>query len=242
MKRFLCLKKWYPQPWIELKSFFLYYIATMNNHNYWSEALKRYATKDWVNKPTLFAEQIKEYLPQMGKLVEFGSGQGQDALYFAKLGYEVTATDLVDTGLKECEVKAHKQNLSLQFRLVDIAKPLPFGSESFDIVYSHLGLHYLNKEGTKKLFQEIHRILKPNGILATLFNTVEDPEIQSDGFEKIEKNYYREVAFDFYKRFFSVEETKQFIDGLFDPILLDNKGETYKDEIKTLIRLVAKKV
>jgi len=213
----------------------------MSNTHYWDEALKRYATKDWANKPTLFAEQIQQYFPSNGKLLELGSGQGQDALYFAKQGYDVTATDLVDTGIKECEQKGKSQDLSINFQLVDIAKPLPFEDNSFDIVYSHLGLHYLNKEGTEKLFHEIHRILKPGGVLASLFNTVEDPEMSSSGFEKIEENYYREIAFDFYKRFFSVEETKYLIDGLFEVTLLDNKGETYKDEIKTLIRLVALK-
>jgi SAM-dependent methyltransferase len=214
----------------------------MSNIHYWDEALKRYATKDWANKPTLFAEQIQQYLPHSGKILELGSGQGQDALCFAKQGYDVTATDLVDTGLKECELKARSQDISLNFQLVDIGQALPFEDESFDIVYSHLGLHYLNKQGTEKLFQEIHRILKPGGILASLFNTVEDPEMSSSGFEKIEENYYREIAFDFYKRFFSVQETSKFIQNLFEPILLDNQGETYKDEIKTLIRLVAKKI
>ncbi len=212
------------------------------NEHYWNEALKRYATKDWVNKPTLFAEQITQYLLINGDLLELGSGQGQDALYFAREGLSVTATDLVDTGLTECEAKAKTENLPIKFQIVDIGKPLPFVDNTFDIVYSHLGLHYLNKDGTEKLFKEIHRVLKPNGILASLFNTVEDPEIHSDGFEKIEENYYREVAFDFYKRFFSVEETQQLIEGLFEPLLLDNKGETYKDEIKTLIRLVARKI
>lgn len=214
----------------------------MSNQQYWGKALKRYATKDWANKPTLFAEQIQSFLPTTGKLLELGSGQGQDALYFARRGYEVTATDLVDTGLRECESKAQKENLQINFQIADISQPLPFADESFDIVYSHLGLHYLNKKGTEQLFREIQRILKPQGILASLFNTIEDPETASSGFEKIEENYYREVAFDFYKRFFSVEETKYFIDGLFEPVLLDNTGETYKDEIKTLIRLVARKI
>ena len=212
------------------------------NEHYWDEALKRYATKDWVNKPTLFVEQIHQYLPAQGNLLELGSGQGQDALYFAKHGYAVTATDLVDTGLKECEAKAKAENLNINFQIVDIGQTLPFDDSSFDIVYSHLGLHYLNKEGTEQLFREIHRILKPGGILASLFNTIDDPEIHSSGFEKIEENYYREVAFDFYKRFFSVEETQQLIQGLLEPLLLDNKGETYKDEIKTLIRLIARKI
>lgn|SRR3989338_4842545 len=156
----------------------------MSNTHYWDEALKRYSTKDWANKPTLFAEQVQQYLPHEGKILELGSGQGQDALYFAKQGYDVMATDLVDTGLKECEQKGKSQDLSINFQLVDIAEPLPFEDKSFDIVYSHLGLHYLNKEGTKKLFQEIYRVLKPGGILASLFNTVEDPEMISQGFEK----------------------------------------------------------
>lgn len=213
-----------------------------SSKHYWEEALQRYTTKDWVNKPTLFAEQISSLLPQSGKLLELGAGQGQDSRYFARLDYQVTATDLVDTGLKESARKAAEEHLTINFQKVDIGEQLPFADNTFDSVYSHLGLHYLNKVGTEKMFKEIHRVLKPDGILAALFNTAEDPEIHSAGFEKIEDNYYREKAFDFYKRYFSVEDTQKFIQGLFKPLLLDNHGETYKDQIKTLIRLVGKKI
>lgn len=212
------------------------------NQQYWNEALKRYASKDWVDKPTIFAQQITSYLPKAGSLLELASGQGQDARYFAQLGYQVTATDLVDIGLREAQQKAEKEDLKIVFQTVDLAHLLPFSDNSFDVVYSHLGLHYLDKIGTEKMFKEIHRILKPGGILASLFNTIDDPEVGSSGFEKIEDGYYREVAFDFKKRYFSVEDTEQFINGLFAPLLLDNKGETYKDEIKTLIRLVGRKM
>lgn len=212
------------------------------NQQYWNEALKRYTSKDWVDKPTIFAEQITSYLPKTGSLLELASGQGQDARYFARLGYKVTATDLVETGLKEAQQKAEKENLHIVFQTADLAQPLAFADASFDIVYSHLGLHYLDKIGTAKMFKEIHRVLKPGGILAALFNTIDDPEIHSVGFEKVEDNYYREIAFDFKKRYFSVEDTRHFLDGLFNPLLLDNNGETYKDEIKTLIRLVARKI
>lgn len=215
---------------------------SQTNQKYWSEALKRYSTKSWVDKPTIFSEQIEPYLPKTGSLLELASGQGQDARYFARLGYQVTATDLVDTGLNEAKQKAEKENLTITFNTVDISKPLPFPDNTFDIVYSHLGLHYLNKTKTELLFKEIQRILRPDGILAALFNTVDDPEIKSTKFEKIEDNYYIETDFDFKKRYFSVQDTQNFIKNLFKPLLLDNKGETHKDEIKTLIRLVAKKI
>jgi len=209
---------------------------------YWDAALERYKNKEWVDKPTIFVEQIKECLPVSGKLLELAAGQGQDSRYFARQGYDVTATDLVEIGLNEAKRKADEEGLNIDFQTADLSEPLPFSDGSFDIVYSHLGLHYLDKVGTEKMMREIHRVLKSGGILAALLNSIDDPEIQTDAFEKIEDGYYREVAFDFKKRFFSVESAGAMLENLLTPVLLDNKGETYKDEIKTLIRLVAKKV
>lgn len=208
---------------------------------YWDAALERYKSKDWVDKPTIFVEQIKEYLPESGRVLELAAGQGQDSRYFARQGYEVTATDLVNTGLNEAKRKADEEGLSINFQTVDLTEPLPFPDASFEVVYSHLGLHYLDKIGTEKMMLEIHRVLKPDGVLVALLNSVDDPEIHTDAFQKIEEDYYNEVAFDFKKRFFSVESARAMVGDLFEPILMDNQGETYKDVIKTLIRLVARK-
>lgn len=212
-----------------------------SNSKFWHEALTRYATKNWVDKPTIFAEQITSYLPKQVALLELGAGQGQDARYFARLGFQVTATDLIDTGLNTARQKAEKEGLLIDFFTLDLANPLPFPDNSFEVVYSHLGLHYFGEAETFALFREIHRVLKPKGILATLFNTVDDPEIHSGGFEQLGNNFYHEIATGLNKRYFSVEDT-EFLNGLFKPLLLDNGGETYKDEIKTLIRLVAQKI
>lgn len=217
-------------------------MSDTTNKEYWDVALKRYETKDWVNKPTIFAEQVRGYLPESGALLELAAGQGQDSRYFARLGYDVTATDLVDVGLKESERKAKEENLTIDFQTLDLAQPLAFPDASFDVVYSHLGLHYLDKVGTDKMFQEIHRVLKPEGVLVALLNSLDDPEIQTPAFEQIEGDYYREIAFDFNKRFFSVDSARACLGDLFEPILVDNQGETYKDSIKTLIRVVAWKI
>lgn len=91
------------------------------------------------------------------------------------------------------------------------------------------------------MMREIHRVLKPGGVVAGILNSLDDPEIQTSAFVKIEEDYYNEVAFGFKKRFFSAESAQAMLGDLFEPVLVDSQGETYKDEIKTLIRLVARK-
>ena len=121
---------------------------------------------------------------------------------------------------------------------IDLEQKLPFKDNSFDIVYSHLALHYFNKKTTRRLFGEIARVLKKGGIFATLTNTVDDPERLE--FKRIEKDYYEERG-KILKRYFSPQSLKELVNKDFETYVLDAKGETYKDEIKTLIRFVGKK-
>lgn len=203
---------------------------------YWDQAhQEKYSQSDWSNKPTLFAEAVGKYFPTTGTLVDIGTGQGQDAKYFAQLGYMVTATDFSDSALENAQ-----QNIpNVKFIKVDTAQRLPFEDNSFDIVYSHLALHYFDNIVTKNVFTEIHRILKPGGIFATISNTIEDPEIMEEDYIEIEPGYYTTPG-GLLKRYFSTDYMHEITKDLFEPLLLDAHGETYKDEIKTLIRFVGK--
>lgn len=205
--------------------------------DFWRKAHEIYSKKDWINNTTIFAQFAVGYFPKQGKLLDLGAGQGQDSRYFAKLGYDVTSTDISDSALKLSKEKTN--GLDIKFMEVDIANELPFGDNSFDIVYSHLALHYFTDEKTREVFQEIFRVLKPQGILASLFNTIEDAETTDPNYTPIEKDYYKSPE-GLLKRYFSVDYLKDATGGLFTPVILDNKGETYKDEIKTLIRFIGK--
>lgn len=207
--------------------------------DYWKKTHEIYSKKSWINDTTIFAQFAVGYFPKQGKLLDLGAGQGQDSRYFAKLGYNVTSTDVSDLALKLSKESAEKDGLDIKFIEVDIANKLPFEDNSFDIVYSHLALHYFTDEKTREVFQEIHRVLKPQGTLASLFNTVEDAETSDSNYKLIEKDYY-ESPEGLFKRYFSVESLEQFTKDLFLPVVLDDRGETFKDEIKTLIRFIGK--
>lgn len=211
------------------------------NKEFWDKKLKKYSVEDWANKPSIFAEWAIQYFSKNGKILELGAGIGQDSIFFAKNGYEVVATDFSETGLESIK---NKISNALQEKIFasrfDLTEKFPFEEKMFDIVYAHLSLHLFDKNTTEQIFLEIHRVLKAGGVFAILVNSVNDPEYNIE--KEIESGLIDNNGF--LKRFFSKESLKYFI-GNFEIIVLDDKGETYKDNEKgvyNLIRFIGRKI
>jgi SAM-dependent methyltransferase len=200
----------------------------------WDGIYEKYKKQDWINKPSIFAETAITYFPANGKILELGAGLGQDTRFFAEHGYDVVSTDLEESALKESQVRLPEElKQVVSFKKVDLSKELPFENESFDVVYSHLSLHYFDYETTFRLITEVLRVLKPGGVFAFFTNSTTDPEYGTG--TKIEEDYFQvgELA----KRYFSVSSVREFTKYL-DVMLLDNHGETYKDIAKGIHNLI----
>jgi SAM-dependent methyltransferase len=209
----------------------------MEPKQFWNEKHGKYAQQDWITKPTIFATQVISYFPKSGKILELGCGQGQDTLYFLQHGFEVVACDFSQTALDFAKLRIPEEYRNkVEFKQLDMSTQLPFLTESIDVVYSHLALHYFDSHRTQALFNEIHTVLKPGGIFATLTNTIEDPEVGTA--KKVDEEFFESGGIN--KRFFSVDSMGKYA-SKFELLILDAHGETHKDEIKTLIRLVGKK-
>ncbi|HMI09521.1 MAG TPA: methyltransferase domain-containing protein [Candidatus Saccharimonadales bacterium] len=210
------------------------------NNNVWSDLHNNYKTKDWIDKPSIFAETAIAYFPAKGNILDLGAGLGQDSRFFAENGYNVTSTDLKEETLKERFAilpEEVKQRTTIQ--RVDLREELQFEDASFDVVYAHLSLHYFDYETTVRLIGEIQRVLKPGGVFAFFANSVHDPEYNTG--EKLEDDYFQidKTA----KRYFSVETARAFT-RYFDVNLLDDLGETYKDQaigVHNLVRFIGKR-
>jgi ubiquinone/menaquinone biosynthesis C-methylase UbiE len=215
----------------------------MNSKSYWNSKLQKYADADWSNKPSLFAEDVAKYFPDNSKILELAGGVGQDGRFFVSKGFGVVQTDLSEEGVNLMSSKVEELVKDrVEITQLDMDNPLPFENESFDVVYCHLGIHYFTELKTQEIFAEIYRILKPNGVIALLTNSTDDPEFKNpENSEKIEEDYY---LFDgIKKRYFSVESMKKFAKD-FEIVLLDNQGTTYKDRaigVNNLIRFVGRK-
>lgn len=207
--------------------------------NVWAELHKRYKEQDWIDKPSIFAQQAIQYFPKNGRILELGAGQAQDACYFSSLGYDVLATDIEESALGLAEKKAKENAVQIDIQKVDLRDELPFKDSSFDVVYAHLSLHYFEYQTTVRLIGEIERVLKPGGVLAFLTNSVNDPDYKMG--EEIESDYFRKDGKT--KRYLS-EETARSFTQYYEVNLLDELGETYKDNEKgvhNLVRFIGKK-
>ena len=205
----------------------------------WRDAHNDYKEQDWINIPSIFAEQVFPYFPNDAQVLELGAGQAQDGCYFAEQGCSVVTTDFEESALELARQKIASKGLDIEVQEVDLREELPFSSGSFDVVYAHLSLHYFDHETTRRLIQEAERVLKPGGMFAFLVNSVSDPEYQQG--EEIEPDYFQ--VGNAAKRYFSVDTARMYTQ-YFDVNLLDDLGETYKDKEKgvhNLIRFVGTK-
>jgi ubiquinone/menaquinone biosynthesis C-methylase UbiE len=136
---------------------------------------------------TQFAEEVDDFIPPKSVILELGCGEGNDSIYFAKQGYQITATDFSDVAIERN--KKRWSHADLVFTEQDISKPLLFPDNSFDAVYARLSLHYFPDTVTRDIFHELNRVLKDGGMLCFMCKSTNDSiygkgdEIEPDMFE-----------------------------------------------------------
>jgi SAM-dependent methyltransferase len=122
-------------------------------------ALERFSnSEEWL----AVKELLQKYLP--GTVLDLGAGRGISSYAFAKSGCLVTALEPDPSpivGAKAISEIVEKTQLPIQI-VQEYAETLPFGDNTFDIIYARASLHHARD--LKKLCQEVARVLKVGGI------------------------------------------------------------------------------
>jgi ubiquinone/menaquinone biosynthesis C-methylase UbiE len=100
-----------------------------------------------------------------GDALEIGAGTGYFSLNLLQAGVigTATATDISPGMLSALEKNAKRLELEVETKLAE-AERLPFGDESFDLVFGHAVLHHI--PDLAQGFAEFHRVLRPGGTIA----------------------------------------------------------------------------
>ena len=120
-------------------------------------------------EPSIPAKKALNFFKEkkINNIIELGAGLGRDSIFFAKNNIKIQALDYSSSGIKIINHKIKKDNLSnyISTKLFDVREKLPFKDNSIDACYSHmLYCMALTIADLQKLNNEIHRILKPNGL------------------------------------------------------------------------------
>jgi SAM-dependent methyltransferase len=144
------------------------------NTRYHDAAAGEYDCKWGIDFGPVGQEQVRskfakafggEMPPPFGEALEIGAGTGYFTLNLLQVGAirRATATDISPGMLQTLEASAADLGLDVTTVSTD-AERLPFGDESFDLVFGHAVLHHIPDLG--KAFREFRRVLRPGGALA----------------------------------------------------------------------------
>ncbi len=90
------------------------------------------------------------------KVISLGCGSGEDSYYLKQQGAELSMGVDISEELIKIATKSYPD---CTFKVMDMEK-LDFPDDSFNFAYSSLAIHYI--EDWARVFQGVHRILKPN--------------------------------------------------------------------------------
>jgi SAM-dependent methyltransferase len=100
------------------------------------------------------------------RVLELAAGHGRDALYFARQGFTVLATDFSGVALDQIHRAAQAQDLAAKISTIvhDLREPLSLDDEAVDAVFAHMALCMaLSTKEIQAAVNEIRRVLRPGG-------------------------------------------------------------------------------
>ena len=128
----------------------------------------------WQSEKVVFGK----YLNTQNKILDIGCGAGRTTFGLYDIGYHnITGVDLSDNMICAAKKIAREKGVEISF-IAENACNLPFDTDSFDgVIFSFNGLMTIPaKEMRQKVFDEIHRVLRPCGIFIFTTHDMNNPQ------------------------------------------------------------------
>ncbi len=129
---------------------------------------RRYTTEGyyWGLMPNRLCYDIMKILPPIKpyRVLDIGCGEGKDAVFFAKCGYEVTAFDQSAQGIEKAKRLAEHNQVEVNLFKADLFDYRP--DKEFDIIFSSGVLHFLPATVRRELTGSLKKYTAQNGIHA----------------------------------------------------------------------------
>lgn len=156
---------------------------------------------DWLDKHESLLKASKPF-----PILDLGCGKGNDTIYLHERKYPVISCDLCEESLKSLRQHIPDANT----RCLNFLNRLPFPDNFTKIIIADLSLHYFSWNDTRKILNEIFRVLKPEGYLLCRVNSEKDVNYGAGQGYLIEENYFQFNGH--CKRFFNEKQLRELFD------------------------------
>jgi tRNA (cmo5U34)-methyltransferase len=112
---------------------------------------------------------LEEIKPGSKRILDIGSGSGRlmDLCLLKCPGAKGVALDFSPAMLEKLKER-YKNEKQVEIIEHDLNNPLPFETESFDVVVSSFAIHHVNDKRKLELYKEVFDIIKEDGIFCNL--------------------------------------------------------------------------
>lgn len=145
-------------------------ISSENDRERWD---RKFASSEYIHgkNPARFLEDNVGHLPRGGKALDVAAGEGRNAVFLARQGFEVDAIDISHVGLEKARRLAKETGVDIRTVVADLTQHT-FPKEAYDLVVI---FNYLERG----LIDGIKGTLKPGGMVVYQTFTVDDLESAS---------------------------------------------------------------
>jgi len=145
---------------------------------YWNNYYQNHGRDKGISQHSSFAQFCLDvfFTRKSLDIVELGSGNGRDAIFFAHHGHQVVAIDQSTTA-----IDIEKRDLHPDVSRCLLPKARDFVREDYsqynniDIFYSRFTIHSITKDDEELLLPNVYNALKDNGLFCIEVRTVNDP-------------------------------------------------------------------
>jgi SAM-dependent methyltransferase len=182
--------------------------------------------KDWIQSYQTVLETwnlepdwtLLEYHPVFseGMVLDLGMGNGRNALFFAKMGFEVECVDTSKTAVKKCRERANAEHLPVVVHQIDI-RSFEIPRRQYSLILVSKVLQFFVKSEIETLSERIFDGLTKRGcVYLRVFSPAEYKYYIRDKRETrlIEPNTYYIPRYNLHYHFFTKEEVLQLFSKL----------------------------
>ena len=145
----------------------------------------------WGLEPDWELRAYLEVIPK-GRALDLGIGEGRNALFLAKNGFEVEGIDLSREAVRRCNDLARREKLPVRAEVADVREShIPEGTYTC-IVCAYV-LPFLKRSEAERLIEQIKVGLAPGGVAYVAAFTTDDPgyrRCRERGLPEVEPNTF----------------------------------------------------